>query len=105
MTCRASARQYRSGTGAKVNNRKRKRFHESYRWEPIVAMENLQVSLDDGVTWTSVKNIRVKANYPEEDDEIRLDITDEGVKSELVRDQQVEISETRYFIDLILKRA
>jgi hypothetical protein len=66
-------------------------------------MENLQVSLDDGITWVSAKSIRVKATYPEEDDEIRLDITSEGVKADLVIDQQVAGTENTYFIDLVLK--
>ena len=77
------------------------RLKRAYEWEPIVSMENLQVSLDNGVTWVSVKNIRVIASDADVADEVHLDITNEGLKTEVVCNRQVLGSETKPFFDMI----
>jgi hypothetical protein len=66
-------------------------------------METLQVSLDGGVTWVYAKNVRVVASDREVEGEVRIDITNEGVKTEVVDNDVVTGAETAYFIDTILK--
>lgn len=82
---------------------KRRRREGTYDWGPIVTMQTLQVSLDGGVTWVYANNIRVIASDREVDGEVRLDITNEGVKTEVVCDDIVAGAETAYFFDTILK--
>lgn len=66
-----------------------------------MVMNNLQVSLDGGATWISAKDIRVKASDPEVADEVLLTVTDEGVKTEVVCDNEVLGSEMKYYTDII----
>lgn len=82
---------------------KRRRRGITYEWGPIVTMETLQVSLDGGITWVYANNIRVIASDREVDGEVRLDITNEGVKTEVICDDIVAGTETAYFFDTILK--
>lgn len=82
---------------------KRRRREVTYDWRPIVTMETLQVSLDGGVTWVYAKNVRVVASDREVEGEVRIDITNEGVKTEVVDNDVVTGAETAYFIDTILK--
>jgi len=66
-------------------------------------METLQVSLAGCIPWVYANNIRVIASHREVDSEVRLDITTEGVKTEVVCDDIVAGSETRYVFNTILK--
>jgi hypothetical protein len=87
-----------------VKSKPKRRYRENTDdWGPIVPMENLQVSLDGGITWVYAKNIRVIASDREVDGEVRLDITNEGVKTEVVCDEIVTGAKTAYFFDTILK--
>ena len=81
--------------------RKRKYREYAYKWEPIILMDNLQVSFDDDDTWISANEIRVKASYPEVADEDLLAVTNEGVKAEVVCDNENLGSEMRYYTDII----
>jgi hypothetical protein len=64
-------------------------------------MENLQISLDNGVTWVSAKNIRVIASDSDVADEVHFDITTEGIKTDVVCDHKVPGTETKHFFDII----
>lgn len=66
-----------------------------------MSMENLQVSLDNGVTWVSVNNIRVMASDSDVANEVHLDITKEGVKTKVVCDHQVIGTDQKHFFDII----
>ena len=66
-----------------------------------MSMENLQVSLDNGITWVSVNTIRVIASDFDVANEVHLDITNEGVKTEVVCDHQVIGTDQKHFFDII----
>lgn len=83
--------------------RKRRRYEDTSYWSPIVTMENMQVSLDNGITWVSATNIRVIASDTDIEGEIHLDITNEGVKTEVVCDGKIIGTGTQLFFDTILK--
>jgi hypothetical protein len=66
-----------------------------------VGMKNLQISLDNGVTWVSATNIRVIASDPDVANEVHLDITNEGVITDVICDQTVLGSEIKHYFDII----
>lgn len=96
----AAGRKRRSRSSRQTTNRMRR--DGAYEWEPIVSMENLQVSLDNGVTWVIAKNIRVIVSDSDvADEEVHLDITSEGIKTDVVCEHKVLGTDTKYFFDII----
>lgn len=84
-----------------MSKRERKYREYAYKWKPIMGMDNLQVSLDGATTWISAKENCVKASDPEVADEVFLTVTNEGVKAEVVCDNETLGSEMKHYTDII----
>ena len=66
-----------------------------------MSMENLRVSLDNGVTWTEVREVRIIASDPLVEDEVHITVTGEGVVTDIVDEGKVIGAQSRSHFDAI----
>lgn len=66
-----------------------------------MSMENLRISIDNGVTWTQVSQVRVIASDDRVENEVHITVTNEGVITDIVDDGQVIGTESRSHFDAI----
>lgn len=66
-----------------------------------MTMESLRVSIDNGVTWTEVQEVRIIASDPLVENEVHITVSGEGVVTDIVDNGKVIGAESRSHFDAI----
>lgn len=66
-----------------------------------MSMQNIQVSVNGGITWVYATDVRVIASDPDVTNEVHVSITNTGIKTDVVCRREIVGTQTKHHFDII----